>query len=74
MNYEWRIFTLERELAHLKEMQALTRSHMEAHDASFQAVGNRMDRIEATLEALTDKLDKLVDVLGDHSNGGSKVK
>jgi predicted nucleic acid-binding Zn-ribbon protein len=84
MDYEYQITLLEKELAHYKEMQSLIRQHLDAHDASFEAVGNRMDRIEANLDraaslsvsteakiqAVSEKLDRLVDVLlRSHKNG-----
>lgn len=48
--YEFRIKVAERELAHLREMQALTDLHLDAHDRSLKAVEERFERIEAYLD------------------------
>jgi phage shock protein A len=80
MDYEFHILVAERELAHLREMQALTRSHVEAHDSSFKAVEARFDRIErylerteANLAAMSEKFNGLIDALPrEHGNGGGK--
>lgn len=50
MDYEFRIVVAERELAHLREMQQLTRSHLDAHDRSVEAALQRFERIEGYLE------------------------
>ena len=50
MDYEFRIQVAEKELAHLREMHSLMRSHIDTHDASFEAAIKRFDRIEANLE------------------------
>jgi hypothetical protein len=78
MDYEFRIKLAEKELAHLKEMQDIMRTHQDVHDASFAAVNTTLDRIEGILEKLSvaqlateQKLQSLIDVLlRDHSNGG----
>jgi hypothetical protein len=87
MDYEWSIKVHERELAHLREMQALTRAHMDTHDTSFQVVGDRMERIETSLEltqatvrevaemqkVTEQKMQSLIDILArEHSNGRLK--
>jgi hypothetical protein len=77
MDYEFRILVAEKELAHLREMHALMRSHIDAHDASFTAAIGRFDRIETNLEKLSllqiqteQKLQGLIDALvREHSNG-----
>lgn len=84
MDYEFRILALEKELTHAREMQAFHRGHLDAHDASFKAVGTRMERIEAdladavaTLKGVTvaqvvteQKLQGLIDILArEHANG-----
>lgn len=38
MNYEIRIAMAERELAHLKEMQKLEQTRLDAHDSSLDAL------------------------------------
>jgi hypothetical protein len=81
MDYEWSIKVCERELAHLREMQALHRAHLDAHDGALNVVGGRMDRIEATLERtaamqeITErKMQGLIDILArEHSNGRPKA-
>jgi chromosome segregation ATPase len=52
VDYEFRIKVAERELAHLREMQALTQAHLDAHDKSFNAVEARFERIDAYLEKI----------------------
>ncbi len=59
MDYEFHIQLAEKELAHLREMQPLMRSHQEAHDRSFTVVGSRLDRIEENLENVTSVLKEL---------------
>jgi hypothetical protein len=86
VDYEFSIELCEKELIHLREMQALMRAHVDTHDASFSAVGGRMDRIETNLERIEvtvgqvaemqkvteQKLQGLIDTLArEHSNGGS---
>ena len=53
MNYEFRIHSLERELAHLREMQTIHRAHTDVHDTSFEAIGNRLGNIDANLDKLS---------------------
>lgn len=84
MDYEFQIRLAEKELAHLKEMQAIMRSHIDAHDASFQVMSERFERIEANLEKITtsqvrtelnlagiaEKFNGLIDLLTrEHGNG-----
>jgi hypothetical protein len=77
MDYEWSIMMHEKELQHLRELQALTRAHSDAHDKSIAVIGSRMERIEANLDRaseildrLTDKFDGLIELLArEHSNG-----
>jgi outer membrane protein TolC len=52
MDYEFHILMAEKELAHLRQMQALTQSHVEAHDNSFEAVERRFERIDGYLEQI----------------------
>lgn len=87
MDYEFHILLAEKELAHLREMQALTRSHVEAHDGSCKAVEARFERIDGYLEqiavnlartevnlaALSEKFNGLIDALTrEHGNGGGE--
>ena len=77
MDYEFSILAAEKELAHLKEMQALYAAHQEVHDKAFAAVGSRLDRIEEILEKLAlaqaateQKLQSLIEILvREHRNG-----
>lgn len=84
IDYEYRITVAEKELAHLREMQALARAHREAHDQPFAAVATRMERIEDNLDKATailkdlsvaqkvteQKFQGLIDILvREHSNG-----
>lgn len=77
MDYEFRIKIAEKELAHLKEMQALFRAHQDALDVSIGALSTVTERIEANLERLTaaqllteQKLQNLIDILvREHGNG-----
>jgi chromosome segregation ATPase len=59
VDYEFQIRRLEKELAHLRDIQQLHREHLDAHDKSFEVVGNRMDRIEAGLERFEEGLNRL---------------
>jgi chromosome segregation ATPase len=52
MDYEFHILMAEKELAHLREMQALTRPHVEAHDNSLKAADGRFERIDGYLEQI----------------------
>jgi hypothetical protein len=80
MDYEFRILLAERELAHLKEMQALQRAHLDTHDRSFEAAGERLNRIESLLEQTAQSqvrtqkmLEDFVAILArSHGNGGPK--
>ncbi len=54
MDYEFRIKLAETELAHLREMHALTRLHLDGHDRSIEEIASRTGRIEANLEKLTE--------------------
>ena len=84
MNYEYRILLAEKELAHLREMQAIMQSHQDTHDQGFVAVASRLDRIEENLDRLVaaqlvteQKLQGLIDILTrEHSNGhkGERAK
>jgi predicted transcriptional regulator len=84
MDYEFRIQVAEKELAHLREMQRLMRSNLDAHDASFDAAIKRFERIEANLESVSamqktlstaqlvteQKMQGLIDLLvREHANG-----
>jgi predicted transcriptional regulator len=77
MNYEFAIRRLEAELAHVREMEAINRDHVEALDKGHEYTGNRLAAIEAALEtltadvtALTANINKLVDaLLREHRNG-----
>lgn len=77
IDYEFRILVIEKELAHLKEMQNLIRLHQDAHDQSLGAVENILERIESNVEKLSaaqliteQRLQNLIDVLArEHSNG-----
>jgi len=86
VDYEFSIKLCEKELIHLREMQALMRAPIDTHDASFSTVGGRMDRIETNLERIEvtvgqvaemqkvteQKLQGLIDTLArEHSNGRS---
>jgi hypothetical protein len=53
MDYEYRIKIAERELAHLREMQALHTAHMDVTDKAIEACGTIMERVESNLEKLT---------------------
>jgi hypothetical protein len=59
---EFRILVAEKELAHLREVQGIMRSHLEAHDASFAVVGSRMDRIETNLERIETTVGQLAEM------------
>ncbi|MBV9269171.1 MAG: hypothetical protein JO061_23580 [Acidobacteriaceae bacterium] len=59
IDYQFRIKVAERELAHLREMQAIQQAHLDAHDCSFEAVGGRLDRIEADLAAAAANLNEV---------------
>ena len=66
MDYDFRITVLEKELAHAREMQALTRSRVDAHDTGFAHVkdalsgtSERLDRIESLLEQVAGNLNIL---------------
>jgi hypothetical protein len=77
MDYEFKILLLEKETAHLREMQALTRAHVDVHDttlASLEQIALRTERnleaISAHVEALAAKLEALVAaLLREHPNG-----
>jgi hypothetical protein len=77
VDYEFQIRLAEKELTHLREMQAIMRSHQDAHDQSLAVLGSRMDRIEDNLEKVTvlqavteQKLQSLIDLLvREHRNG-----
>lgn len=77
MNYEWEIQKLELELKHMREMQAIYRERVDAHDKGLEYAGNRLAAIESTLETvasdlklLTTNVNQLVAVLlREHSNG-----
>jgi septation ring formation regulator EzrA len=77
VDYEFQIRLAEKELAHLREMQAIMRSHQDAHDQSLSVIGSRLDRIEDNLEKVTalqavteQKLQGLIDLLvREHRNG-----
>jgi hypothetical protein len=84
VDYEFSIKLCEKELIHLREMQALKRAHVDAHDATFDAAAGRMDRIETNLErteatagqvaemqkVTEQKLQGLIEVLArEHSYG-----
>jgi hypothetical protein len=77
VDYEFRIKVAEKELAHLHEMQKLFAAHQDTHDTSITALGGRMDRVEANLEATSEllretatKLAELIQALrGGERNG-----
>ncbi len=78
MDYEFSIRAAEKELAHLKEMQALYSAHQEAHGRAFDGVGSRPDRIEEILEKLAvaqavteQKLASLIDILVRERRNGN---
>lgn len=86
MDYEFRIKHAELELAHLREMQALHSTRLDAHDRSIEAtriwfdrVMETIDRTAANLDLLTirqmtleEKIDRLVDALSHgRLNGGT---
>lgn len=77
MDYEFRIQLAERELAHLKELQQMQRSHLDTHDQSIEAIhGNlallisannataqNLESLTARVDTLATKIDTLVDAL-----------
>jgi multidrug resistance efflux pump len=82
-DYEWQIRMLEKDLAHAKEMQALARARMDAHDTSIAAVegtlnriGEKLDRTAAlqqetaeTVKVLAGSLERLIAALAPGGNG-----
>lgn len=77
MDYEFKILLLEKETAHLREMQALMRTHLDAHDTTLKSLeaimlrteGN-LERISSNMESLTEKLAALIAaLLREHPNG-----
>ena len=87
MDYEFRILLAEKELAHLREMHGLMRTHIDVHDTGFKAAEERFERIEGNLERTNttlaetallqkvteQKLQSLIDLLvREHSNGHPK--
>ena len=84
MDYEFHILLHEKELAHLREMQELTRGRLAAHDRSIEALHATTGAIaeqlkemaashvqlQAELATLTLNVNTLVRVLlRDHPNG-----
>jgi phage-related minor tail protein len=70
MNYEWEIQKLDLQLKHVREMQAIYKERVNAHEQGLEYTGNRLNRIEADLENLTGNINKLVTALmREHSNG-----
>lgn len=59
IDYEWQIRMLEKDLAHAKEMQALARVRMDAHDTSIGAIEGYLGRIAAAQAATDEKLAQL---------------
>jgi hypothetical protein len=87
MNYEFTIRRLEAELAHVREMEAINRDHVLTLDEGHKYTGDRLARIEASLESvtsdlkiiavdlktLTGNMDRLVKaLLREHPNGGEQ--
>ena len=84
MDYEFRIKHAELELAHLREMQALHGSRLDAHDqwieaarAWFDRVMETINRTSANLDLLTirqmtleEKIDRLIESMLRSRNGG----
>ena len=72
MNYEWEIRKLDLQLKHMREMQAIYKERVDAHDKGLEYTGTRLERIEADLEVLTVNVNKLVAaLLREHPNGES---
>jgi len=73
MNYEFEIAKLDLELKHMREMQAIYRERVDAHEKGLEYTGTRLDRIETDLEMLTANVNKLVAaLLREHKNGGTQ--
>jgi hypothetical protein len=87
MDYEWRIKLAERELAHLKELQGITRAHFDVTGQARETFGTTLERIEDNLEKLSagvrqlqaaqlvteQKLQNLIEILArEHANGKSR--
>ena len=78
MNYEFEIRRLNAELAHVREMEAINRDHVQVLDEGHGYTGTRLATIEATLETLTKDLALLTTnvnalvaaLLKEHKNGG----
>lgn len=81
MNYEFEIQKLELQLRHMREMHAIYRERVDAHETGMEYIGSRLAGIDRTLEeiaadlrTLTANTNKLVAVLlREHPNGGSDV-
>ena len=59
MDYEFSIRVLEKELAHQREMQALLRAHVDAHDRTFDMVASSLQRAVSNLEKTNEALSQL---------------
>lgn len=53
MDYEYRILIAEKELTHLREIQAISRAHQDAHGQSIAAIDTILQRVETNLERLS---------------------
>jgi hypothetical protein len=78
MNYKFTIRRLEAELAHVREMEAINRDHVNVLDEGHAYTGNRLAAIEAALDRLTADLGVLTSnvntlvmaLMREHPNGG----
>ena len=59
MDYEFKILLLEKETAYLREVQALTRAHVDIHDTGIAALHQITMRTERNLESISGHLDAL---------------
>ena len=80
MNYEFEIQKLDLELRHMREMQAIYRERVDAHEQGLEHTGTRLAAVESALETvavdlkvLTTNVNALVAaLLREHKNGGAK--
>jgi len=59
IDYEFTIRRLERELAHVREMQQIDQAHIDAHDRSMEGASANISRIDERLDRITATLDRI---------------